>query len=101
MIFRLLKFRWLKTVRSASLARNLVVGLFLGIVALIILSGILAVGFGLGKITEKIGHHNTLSFINSFLLFFFLTEMVYRLFLQKTTVIELENFLHLPVDRST
>src|SRR5699024_10013123 len=33
--------------------------------------------------------------------FFFLTEMVYRLFLQKTTVIELENFLHLPVDRST
>lgn len=101
MLFRLLKFRYLKAVRSVSLGRNLLGGLFLVMVGFIVLSSILAVGFGLEGIIEKFSSQSALEFINSFLLFFFMTEMIYRIFLQKSAVIELENFLHLPVGRPT
>jgi hypothetical protein len=91
----------LKTVRSVSFSRNIIGGLFIGFLAIIVLGNLLLLAIALPEILkDTIGIENIVAFLNSNLLFFFLVEMLYRFFLQKLPVIELENFLHLPIKKS-
>lgn len=101
MFFKLLKLQLLKAVRSVSLGRKLVAGIVLGLFGLIILLNILALGIGLPFVVEQVtGRQDVISVLNSWLIYFFLMEMMYRFFLQKMTVIELEHYLHLPIGRN-
>lgn len=102
MFFQLLKLQFLKAIRSVSLGRKLIAGIILGIFGFLMLVNILALGIGLPLIVEKItGSEEVILVLNSWLIYFFLMEMMYRFFLQKMTVIELENYLHLPIGRSS
>lgn len=101
MFFRLFKLQVLKTVRSVSLGRKLIAGIILGFLGFIILVNILLLGFGIPTIIERLtGRADVTIVVNNYLVFFFLLEMMYRFFLQKISVIELENYLHLPIKRS-
>ena len=101
MFYHFLKLQFLKSLRSVSLGRKIISGIVLGIFGFIILANILAVGIGLPTIVRQItGSQDVLSVINTYLTFFFLLEMMYRFFLQKISVLELNHYLHLPVRRS-
>src|SRR5699024_8433290 len=101
MFFSLLKLRFLKAIRSVSLSRKLLSGFFMLLIGFIVLSNILVLGMSLETIVEKgAGRHDVISFINTYIIFFFLAEVIYRFFLQKISALELTNFLHLPIGRS-
>lgn len=101
MIFEFIKLQVLQTIRSVSFTRNIIGGLFIGFIAFIVMGNLLALAILLpGILKETIGVEDVVAFLNANLLFYFLTEMLYRFFLQKLPVIELENFLHLPIKKS-
>lgn len=101
MLLELYKHRCLKIVRSVTLGRRLIGGVILGFIALVVLLNILALGFGMETfIRDGLHHPNVVGFLNDWMLFFFLFEVLYRFLIQKVSAIELENYLHLPVGRS-
>ena len=101
MFLTLLKLRLLKTVRSVSLSRKLISGLVILFIGFIVLSNILLVGLSLDVIIQEVGgRQDVVGFINTYLVFFFLAELIYRFFLQKISPFELESYLHLPIGQS-
>ncbi|HYW35831.1 MAG TPA: DUF5687 family protein [Balneolaceae bacterium] len=101
MFFQFFKLQLLKAVRSASLGRKLIGGIILGIFGIIMLLNVLALGIGLKTIILKAtGRTDVTQVINSWVIYFFLLEMIYRFFLQKNSAIELNHYLHLPVSRA-
>lgn len=101
MFYQFLKLQVLKSLRSVSLGRKLISGVVLGFFGFIILANILAVGIGLPQIIKEVtGRSDVITVINTYVIFFFLLEMMYRFFLQKISVIELSSFLHLPITRT-
>lgn len=93
---------WLtKALRSVSFSRNLIWSIILGIIILFFLANLGLLAFGLPVLLrESLENQTPLDFVNKNLLYFFLLEFIYRFFMQRMPVIELENFLHLPVKRS-
>ncbi|WP_373396989.1 DUF5687 family protein [Algoriphagus halophilus] len=100
MIFELIRLQFLKSVRSTSFAKSLLITIFLAFLALLLLSYILMAGIFLQKILGVIAEgQDPLEVLCSGLIFFFLTEFMYRYFLQNLPVIELESLLHLPIGK--
>ncbi|NGP87130.1 DUF5687 family protein [Fodinibius halophilus] len=100
MYFTFLKLRFLKAVRSVTLSRDLVTGVFLFFIGFVLLVNILVVGFSMEMLAEEFGYQNNISgFINTYLIFYFFTEIIYRYFLQKISPVDLANYLHLPIGR--
>ena len=98
MFLTLLKLYLLKMVRSVSLSRKLVSSLVLLFIGFILLSNILVVGLSLDVIIQEVGgYQDVVGFINTYLIFFFLAELIYRFFLQKISPFDLQSYLHLPV----
>lgn len=76
------------------------VAIFLGFLAIMLLGYLLVAGIFLGRILQELAEgQNTVQVLNSGLIFFFLMEFMYRYFLQKLPVIELESLLHLPISK--
>lgn len=101
MIIQFVKLEILKSIRSTSYARSLLVGIFLVFLALLLLSYVVLLGLFLKPIiVEGLGRQDAIFFLNSSLIFFFLFEIIYRYFVQQLPVLELENFLHLPIPKS-
>lgn len=101
MTFLFLKLQFLKSIRSVSIVRNVVGGFFLAMLSLLALTYLLLLAFNLSVIIETVlGQPDVTAFLNSHLAFFFILEMIYRFFLQKLPVFELQTFLHLPVGRN-
>lgn len=93
-----LQFR--SKIRSVSLSRDLIAGLFLLIVGLLILSYVILISVSLPFIIRSFFEvDDAIGFLNSYILFFFATEFLYRFFIQKLPVAELQHYLHLPIPR--
>lgn len=102
MYFQLFKLQMLKSLRSVSLTRNVVGGIFLAVVGFIFLLNLLFLAFMLGTILEKsLGAAQPAVFLNGLLFYYFVFEVMIRFFIQKMPVMELEHYLHLPVRRNT
>lgn len=100
MIVQFIRWEILKSVRSTSYARSLLVGLFLLFVGLLLLSYVLLLGLALKPIiVEGLGQEDAVLFLNKSMIFFFLFEILYRYFIQRLPVIELESLLHLPISK--
>ncbi|MTI87080.1 MAG: hypothetical protein FH748_03835 [Balneolaceae bacterium] len=98
MTFEFIKLELLQLSRSFTLSRDIIskviVAAFVGLLFLTLF----ILSFALPKILKQtLGITNVLLFINANLLFFFLFEFMYRFFVQKSPVLALEKFLHLPV----
>lgn len=101
MIFEFLRLQILKKIRSVSLSRNLAGGFVIGLFVVLILIYILGVALSMKSIVQKgFGIDDVVTFINLNLLYLFVAEFLYRYFLQKLPLLELGNFLHLPIRRS-
>lgn len=76
------------------------VAIFLGFLAIMLLGYLLLAGIFLGRILGELAEgQDPIEVLNSGLIFFFLVEFMYRYFLQKLPVIELESLLHLPISK--
>lgn len=100
MFFTLIRLQFLKSIRSTSFAKSLLMNLFIGFLALLLLSYVFAAGFLLKRIIENLAEgQNPLDVLNSYLIYFFLGEFMYRYFIQKLPVVDLESLLHLPIGK--
>lgn len=93
---------WVKKIfRSVSFSRNLIWNIVMALVILFFLGNLAVLAFVLPEIlTDSLANQSPIEFVNQHLLYFFLIEFIYRFFMQRMPVIELEHFLHLPVPRS-
>jgi hypothetical protein len=100
MLFELIRLEFLKSFRSTSFAKSIMVAIFLGFLAIMLLGYLFMAGLFLSRILESLAEgQDIILVLNSGLIFFFLVEFMYRYFLQKLPVIELESLLHLPISK--
>ena len=100
MIFELIRLQFLKSLRSTSFAKSLLITIFLAFLALLLLSYVLMAGIFLSKILGVLAEgRDPLEVLSEGLIFFFLMEFMYRYFLQNLPVIDLESLLHLPIGK--
>ncbi|REG84452.1 DUF5687 family protein [Algoriphagus antarcticus] len=100
MLFELIRLELLKSFRSTAFAKSVMVAIFLGFLAIMLLGYLFMAGIFLNRILQEIAEgQDTIIVLNSGLIFFFLVEFMYRYFLQKLPVIELESLLHLPISK--
>jgi len=100
MLFELIRLEFLKSFRSTAFAKSVMVAIFLGFLAIMLLGYLLIAGLFLTRIIEQLAEgQDPIQVLNSGLIFFFLVEFMYRYFLQKLPVIELESLLHLPISK--
>ncbi|MCE2779872.1 MAG: DUF5687 family protein [Algoriphagus sp.] len=86
--------------RSTSFAKSALATGFLVFLALVLLSYVFMAGLFLGRIIDEFAEgQDPIAFLNSFLIYFFLGEFMYRYFVQKLPVVELESLLHLPIGK--
>lgn len=72
----------------------------MGFLALLLLTYVLGAGFLLKRILEQFSDGGDLiQILNSYLIYFFLGEFMYRYFIQKLPVVDLESLLHLPIGK--
>ncbi|SNS66407.1 hypothetical protein SAMN06295967_11580 [Belliella buryatensis] len=101
MMLQLIKLELLKTMRSTSFAKSVLVAIFLGFLAIVLLSYLLILGIFLKEVIEKgFNQPDAYAILSANLIYFFLVEFMYRYFTQQLPVIELERFLHLPIKKS-
>ncbi|HAS60186.1 MAG TPA: hypothetical protein DEQ87_15285 [Algoriphagus sp.] len=101
MFFELIRLQFLKSVRSTSFAKSVLTNIFLGFIVLLLLLYVLGAGLLLKVIIEKLAEgQDPLTVLNSYLIYFFLGEFMYRYFIQQLPVVELESLLHLPIGKS-
>jgi hypothetical protein len=101
MVLQLFKLELLKTMRSTSFAKSALVAVFLGFLTIVLLSYILLLGIYLKEIIEKgFESPDAYATLSGVLIYFYLFEFMYRYFVQKLPVMELERFLHLPIRKS-
>lgn len=100
MFFELIRLQFLKSIRSTSFAKSLITNIVLGLVILLLLSYVVLAGVFLPKIIQELtGTEDTLSVLNSYLIYFFFFEFMYRYFIQQLPVVDLESLLHLPIGK--
>ena len=100
MFFTLIRLQYLKSVRSTSFAKSALATGFLVFIALLLLSYVFMAGLFLGRIVDEFAAgQDPIAFLNSFLIYFFLGEFMYRYFVQKLPVVDLESLLHLPIGK--
>lgn len=100
MFFTLIRLQYLKSLRSTSFAKSLLTNILLGFLMLVLLGYVLGLGILLKSILDIAAPgDDQIALINSFMIYFFLAEFLYRYFIQKLPVIELESLLHLPIGK--
>ncbi len=101
MLFELIRLQFLKSFRSTAFAKSLLTNIFLGFLILLLLGYVLGAGLLLRRIVETLAEgQDPLEVVNSYLIYFFLFEFMYRYFVQTLPVIELESLLHLPIGKA-
>lgn len=82
------------------MGRDLIAAIFLMIIILFILGYVVLIAVSLPYIIRTFLEINDpIGFLNGYIVFFFATEFLYRFFLQKLPVAELQHYLHLPIPR--
>jgi len=101
MIFTFLKLEYLKASRSTAFTKSILMAVFLAFVALMLLVYLLSLGILLKYILENsFKSPDAYDTLSGWLIYFFLFEFIYRYFIQRLPVIELQHFLHLPIKKS-
>ena len=101
MFFELIRLQFLKSVRSTSFAKSLLTNILLGFLVVLLLGYLLGAGLFLKQIINILAEgKDALVVLNSYLIYYFLFEFMYRYFIQKLPVVELESLLHLPIGKA-
>lgn len=101
MFFTLLSQQWKQTRRSPVFQKSLVVNIIMGFLIVYFALIFVGLGFFADKILAELYPAQTpVDSLNSFLLFYFLVDLVMRFMLQDLPVLAVQPYLHLPMSRS-
>lgn len=95
-----INLEWKSFIRSASFGTNVVLKVFMGLMALYFVAMFLLLGFGIYPMLEDVGL-NPFTTVNKFLIYYFVLDLVIRYFLQKMPVMNIRPLLTLPIKRNT
>jgi hypothetical protein len=95
-----IRLEWKSFFRSASFGTNVVLKVFMGLMALYFVAMFLLLGFGIYPILQESGL-NPFTTVNKFLIYYFVVDLVIRYFLQKMPVMNIRPLLTLPIKRNT
>ncbi|OYU78912.1 MAG: hypothetical protein CFE23_16440 [Flavobacterium sp. BFFFF1] len=98
MIGKFLYLEWKSFFRSASFATNVILKIFMGIMALYMIAMFLLVGIGGFELMQSQGL-DPLKTVNKILIYYFIFDLVIRLLLQKIPVLNIRPMLVLPIKR--
>ncbi|WP_017732476.1 DUF5687 family protein [Nafulsella turpanensis] len=102
MFATLVHHAYLKFMRSASFSRNMATLIFLGFLCLLFGSYFLAAAFLLDSLLQQFFNtENTFPYLCQLLIYYFTTEVLMRYFLQSLPVLDLQQYIHLPVGRKS
>ncbi|WP_207433728.1 DUF5687 family protein [Sabulibacter ruber] len=100
MIKLLLSHQWKEASRSSVWQKNLAVNLVLGFFMLIMLLYVVLIGFFMNELVQALKPgSNTVEMVNRALLYYFLTDLGLRFFMQELPVLGIQPYLHLPVGK--
>lgn len=100
MIAKFLYLEWKAFIRSASFGTNLAMKIVMGLLALYMIVVFLAMGVGGYFLLKKEGL-DPLSTINRFLIYYFISDLIVRLMLQKMPVLNIRPMLVMNIRRTT
>jgi hypothetical protein len=96
----ILRHQWLSFRRSPAFEKDLGVKIFLSVLGAFVLLNVIVASFSLDVIIDEFREgERPIAFINRFILYYFLTELGIRYFLQTVPVLDIEPYLHLPVSK--
>jgi len=91
---------WKSFFRSASFGTNVVLKVFMVLLALYFMAMFLALGFGIFPMLEDMGL-NPFNTVNKYLIYYFVLDLVIRFFMQKMPVMNIRPLLALPIKRNS
>ena len=91
---------WKSFFRSASFGTNVVLKVFMVLLALYFMAMFLGLGFGIFPLLEDMGL-NPFTTVNKYLIYYFVFDLVIRFFMQKMPVMNIRPLLVLPINRNT
>ncbi|WP_209331730.1 DUF5687 family protein [Lunatimonas salinarum] len=98
-LFIQLEFR--KRIRSTSFARSIAIGIFIGLLGILLVAYLILLGVALKYLIASLfAPPSNTEFLNSYLVYYFIFEIIFRYFIQQLPVFSLEQYLHLPIPRS-
>ncbi|HEX9981532.1 MAG TPA: DUF5687 family protein [Flavobacterium sp.] len=97
MFRKFLMLEWRAFRRSASFSANLAIKILMGLAALYFAAVFLILGTAAFYMIRDSGYGDPLFFINKFLIYYFLLDLIIRLFLQKIPVMNIRPMLVLPI----
>jgi hypothetical protein len=95
-----IRLEWNSFFRSASFGTNVVLKVFMGLMALYFVAVFLLLGFGIYPILEE-SELNPFTTVNKFLIYYFVVDLVIRYFMQKMPVMNIRPLLTLPIKKDT
>ncbi|MGV3461620.1 MAG: DUF5687 family protein [Flavobacterium sp.] len=101
MFIRFLKLEWKAFLRSSAFGTNMVLKVFMILGALYFIGFFLLLGFGAFYMIRDNISSDPLVVVNKYLIYYFVVDLVIRLFLQRIPVINIRPLLTLPIKRST
>ncbi len=100
MFFKLLKNDWLALRRSSMWTQSVIQNMFLGFFALYLILQFTALGFLGGElIREYFPEENPVTVTNRFLIYYFLSDLLMRFFLQKYPSLQLQPYLTMNIKK--
>ncbi len=101
MLSYFIPLEWKAFLRSASFGKNLVIRLLMGFFVIYMLASLLMLGVGMYFIIQKaFPGVEPLQFLNGYLVYWVLFELLMRYFMQKLPVMNIKPFLTLPVSKN-
>ncbi len=101
MFRKFLTLEWRAFVRSASFAQNLFLKILMGLGILYFMGLFILLGAGSYYIIKEEYNPNPLEFINKFLIYYVVADLLFRLLMQKIPVMNIKPLLVMPIKRST
>jgi hypothetical protein len=100
MFKRFLYLEWKAFFRSASFASNLALKILMGFLAIYFILVFLGLGIGAFYILKKMNLEPLVA-VNTFLIYYFLADLIFRLLLQKIPVMNIRPLLIFPIKKPT
>lgn len=101
MIKRFLSLEWKSFFRAASFQTNLAIKILMAFGALYFIVMFLGLGAGSYYIIEKATDEEPFQLINKFMLYYFVFDLVFRFFMQKTPVMNIRPLLYINIKKDT
>lgn len=101
MVKHFIKLEWKSFLRSASFSSDVVIKIIMGFGALWLIVSFLIFGFGAYYIIQDEFHPEPFQVINRGLIYYMISDLTMRYFLQKMPVMNIKPLMYLPINRKS